>query len=93
MDINQREIAYVKGEAIPFENGIEWNEPLHFYSYDLDIFGEKSLYQHLNRTATYMGKQRLAKRLLVALPNNESVTVHQKAIQDSPLISFLDSTY
>ena len=60
LKINKDEITYLKRENIPFENGIEFNDFHHPYAYDLDIFGEHSLFQNLNRTATFVGKKTLA---------------------------------
>src|SRR5688572_19115756 len=53
LKINTNEISFLKREIIPFENGIEFNDFHHPYAYDLDIFGEHSLLQNLNRTATF----------------------------------------
>jgi hypothetical protein len=81
LKINKNEIAYLKREKIPFENGIEFNDFHHPYAYDLDIFGEHSLFQNLNRTATYIGKKTLANQLLNALPN-DVILENQQAIEE-----------
>ncbi|MBF4464952.1 DNA mismatch repair protein [Flavobacterium sp. LC2016-12] len=81
LKINQNEISYLKREKIPFENGIEFNDFHHPYAYDLDIFGEHSLFQNLNRTATYIGKKTLANQLLIQLPN-EVILENQEAINE-----------
>jgi hypothetical protein len=75
--INENEITYLERKSIPFENGAEFNDFHHPYAYDLDIFGEHSLFQNLNRTATFVGKKILAKQLLTLLPNNEILKNHQ----------------
>lgn len=62
--INSDEINFLERKSIPFENGIEYNDFHHPYAYDLDIFGEQSLFQSLNRTGTFMGKNTLASHLL-----------------------------
>lgn len=77
LEINQNEISYLERNKIPFENGQEFNDFHHPYAYDLDIFGEHSLFQNLNRTATYIGKKTLANQLLTLLPNDEIVRNHQ----------------
>ena len=81
LKINQNEILFLKREKLPFENGIEFNDFHHPYAYDLDIFGEHSLFQNLNRTATFVGKKTLAKQLLVLLPN-ETILENQSAINE-----------
>lgn len=47
-----------------FYSGTDYIDREHAYSYDLDIFGDGSLYQYLNRTVTLVGRELLAKRLL-----------------------------
>ena len=81
LDINKNEIVFLKKEGIPFENGQEFNDFHHPYAYDLDVFGEHSLFQNLNRTATFIGKKTLAKQLLTLLPNDEIVK-NQEAIKE-----------
>ena len=62
--INTDEIDFLERKTIPFEDGIGFNDFHHPYAYDLDIFGQQSLFQSLNRTGTYMGKKTLASHLL-----------------------------
>ncbi|MDI5899459.1 MutS-related protein [Flavobacterium yafengii] len=81
LDINENEISYLERNKIPFENGQEFNDFHHPYAYDLDIFSEHSLFQNLNRTATFIGKKTLAKQLLTLLPNDEIVRNH-KAVKE-----------
>ncbi|MDI6050303.1 DNA mismatch repair protein [Flavobacterium sp. XS2P24] len=81
LELNQNEISYLERNKIPFENGQEFNDFHHPYAYDLDIFGEHSLFQNLNRTATYIGKKTLANQLLTLLPNDEIVRNH-KAVKE-----------
>lgn len=81
LEINENEAAYLERKKIPFENGQEFNDFHHPYAYDLDIFGEHSLFQNLNRTATYIGKKTLARQLLTLLSNDEIVRNHQ-AVQE-----------
>lgn len=81
VEINENEITYLERKLIPFENGAEFNDSHHPYAYDLDIFGEHSLFQNLNRTATFIGKKTLAKQLLTLLPNDEILKNHQ-AVQE-----------
>ncbi len=81
IEINTEEIHYLNREKIPFDNGLSYNDFTHFYAHDLDIFGENSLFQNLNRTATYIGKSKLAQLLLTLLPNDR-ILENQKAIQE-----------
>ena len=79
--INDNEISYLERKSIPFENGQEFNDFHHPYAYDLDVFGEYSLFQNLNRTATFIGKKTLAKQLLTLLSNEEILKNH-KAVKE-----------
>jgi DNA mismatch repair ATPase MutS len=81
ISINENEILFFKKEKIPFENGIEFIDFSHPYSYDLDIFGDNSLFQNLNRTYTFIGKKILSQHLLGILPNNE-ILQNQVAIKE-----------
>ncbi|WP_281299090.1 MutS-related protein [Flavobacterium limnophilum] len=81
LTINNNEISYLKREKIPFENGVEFNDFHHPYAYDLDIFGAQSLFQNLNRTATFIGKKTLANQLLT-LNDNEAILENQEAINE-----------
>jgi DNA mismatch repair ATPase MutS len=81
LKINQNEITFLKREKLPFENGQEFIDFHHPYAYDLDIFGDHSLFQSLNRTGTFVGKKTLANQLLHNLPNDE-ITKNQDAIHE-----------
>ncbi|MBE8726316.1 MutS-related protein [Flavobacterium hungaricum] len=81
LKINQNEIAFLKREKTPFENGIEFIDFHHPYAYDLDIFGEHSLFQSLNRTASYIGKKTLALLLQKTL-SESSILENQEAVNE-----------
>lgn len=79
--INEDELLYLSHTAIPFEDGADKINPTHAYAYDLDFFGKNSLFQHLNRTATWIGKTKLAELLLSLLPN-AAIQNNQAAIKE-----------
>jgi len=81
LKINENEISFLKREKIPFEKGFEFNDFHHPYAYDLDIFGEHSLFQNLNRTATFIGKKTLANQLL-KLNSNAAILENQEAVKE-----------
>ena len=78
--ILSNEIKGINGDYSPFDPGDEYVDPDHSYSYDLDIFGKKSLFQALNRTVTIFGKNRLADYLNDAFNFKDHITGRQKAI-------------
>ncbi len=64
IDINREELARLKGDISTIDNGEEFSLKDHPYAEDLDILGDHSIFQLLNRTSTYPGKHLLADRLL-----------------------------
>ena len=79
--INFEEASYLEKSEMSFENGIEFNDVAHPYAYDLDIYGEHSLFQNLNRTNTYIGKITLANQLLNQLAEDE-ILRNQQAVKE-----------
>ena len=88
VSINESEITYLERKSIPFENGAEFNDFHHPYAYDLDVFGEHSLFQNLNRTGTFIGKKTLAKQLLTLFPNDEIIKNHKAVAELSEKLNW-----
>jgi hypothetical protein len=65
-----------------FPNGKEFLDTDHFFSYDLDLFGEGSLFQFLNRTSTINGKQQLASWLTHPSTKKEEIEKRQQAVDE-----------
>src|SRR3982751_6405222 len=53
--INENEIANIDTRANLYYNGESYNNEKHYYSADLDIFGNSSLFHFINRAATQPG--------------------------------------
>ncbi len=81
MGVNQKEVDFLHGKVTVFDNGHEFTLHDHPFSYDLDFFGDHSLYQFLNRTTTVSGKRILAETLLHLLPRAD-VLARQEAIKE-----------
>jgi DNA mismatch repair ATPase MutS len=79
--INDDEIHFLKREKNTFDNGAEYTDHKHSYLYDLDIFGTHSLFQHINRTETWKGKDVLASLFKKVLPQ-EQITDNQEAVKE-----------
>jgi hypothetical protein len=58
--VNNNEIASIQSHANMYNDGSRFASDKHFYTSDLDIFGNASLYQLVNRTATSTGNNKLA---------------------------------
>lgn len=80
MDSNQKEILFLDKGIYFSDNGNSFQNELHGYAYDLDIFGEKSLFHHINRTNTFIGKTLLANRFVNE--KNEEIVETQKGISE-----------
>lgn len=89
IEINEQEIAALNYDYSAFEDGEEFINSAHLYSYDLDLFGKKSLFQYINRTSTSFGKTRLASWLNNHLDNKQAIEERQTAVQElTPLLKF-----
>ncbi len=78
--INADEISFLEGNH-QFNNGVEYQNPQHAFSYDLDLFGSNSIFQFVNRTGTFLGKHALAKSLQ-QIPTEESILKKQEAVKE-----------
>ena len=80
--INREELQALAGDQSAFEEGNEFIDPEHPYSFDLDLFGRHSLFQALNRTCTHFGATTLAGWLKIHLCEKKKIEERQQAVQD-----------
>ena len=59
----EKEIAYQEGDYTKFDAGERYLQPTHPFTFDLDIFGQGSLFQRINRTISSGGSDYLAECL------------------------------
>lgn len=78
----EEELSAIDHKFSQFKNGGEFSDPEHFYSFDLDLFGEGSLFQFLNRTVSVGGKEKLAGWLSSPDLDEEIINDKQKAIRE-----------
>ena len=76
------ELASLGNDHSAFDGGKEWIEASHPFSLDLDVFGEHSLFQFLNRTCTPFGKEALSRWLRQPLDKKEAIETRQQAIKE-----------
>ncbi|MEM8937728.1 MAG: DNA mismatch repair protein MutS [Bacteroidota bacterium] len=62
--INEDEIEILDRNYLERYDGNDLDEPSHFFSSDIDLFGKGSFFQYLNRTGLREGTLHLAKTLL-----------------------------
>jgi hypothetical protein len=79
--INEQEIAALAGDLSGFDNGARYVEAEHPYTFDLDVFGDYSLFQHVNRTANAIGADTLA-RYFRSDPGPAEILETQEALRD-----------
>ena len=80
--VNSGEIEAIRGNISNFPDGEEFRDPSHEYTNDLEIFGNSSLFQYINRTCTYAGKNKLANWLRNPLKSKEKISRRQSAVNE-----------
>lgn len=78
--INRTELQALNRQPTGYGGGEMFQNTHHTYSYDLDLFGERSLFQYLNRCTHQFGEEALAKSLLA--PDKSQIKERQTAIQE-----------
>lgn len=80
--IHDNELRGLRGDSSCFDNGLTFIDTHHQYTHDLDIFGEGSLFQFLNRSSTQSGKKLLAARLSTPFSSAQEIIKHQDAVRE-----------
>ena len=80
--IIQEELQALSGDYSSFEDGKEYVNPEHPYSFDLDIFGRRSLFQSINRTCTFFFFFFLAEWLQNHLHEKTSIEKRQEMVRE-----------
>lgn len=80
--VYQNEICFLQNDFSPFYNGEMFVNKKHEFSYDLDIFGENSLYHRINRTTTYEGRVCLAQKLTNIPKSEDTIRTRQEALSE-----------
>ncbi|EHQ28564.1 MutS-related protein [Mucilaginibacter paludis] len=79
--VNENEIANMLTRSNIYDNGQEYYNEKHYYTSDLDIFGQSSLFQLVNRAATPLGNEKLATWLNVPSVK-ELILKRQQSVQE-----------
>lgn len=80
--INYMEAQAIRGDHSGFHSGASFIDPHHPYTHDLDVFGDGSLFQALNRCNTIHGRHSMAQRLSYAFHSPAEIYAQQEAIQE-----------
>lgn len=62
--INEDEIKIADGDFYNRPDGTEFQDPKHYFSLDIDLFGKGSFFQFINRTTIAEGTKKLTRYLL-----------------------------
>ena len=78
----QAELASLENNHSAFDGGKEWVDSSHPFSLDLDVFGDASLFQALNRTCTPFGAEMLSRWLRKPLDKKAAIEERQQSIRE-----------
>ncbi len=81
-DMVASELLALEHAFTQFDNGEEFINSRHAFSYDLDLFGDGSLFQFLNRTSTISGKNVLSEWLQKPLLTKDEIQGRQNAVKE-----------
>ncbi len=80
--ILEDELKALEHSFLHFESGKKFLDVDHPFAYDLDLFGEGSLFQYLNRTSTVGGKNLLGSWLKNPLRDKKQIELRQEAVRE-----------
>ena len=82
LQIAENELKALQHDFSAFDGAPEKSDPAHPFSFDLDVFGNRSLFQQINRTTLVAGKERLASMIQFPLTGKEEIIGRQQAIAE-----------
>jgi len=80
--IAEDELKAFRHDFSAFDGAPEKTDPSHAFSFDLDIFGDRSVFQQINRTSLPAGRERLAAIIQYPLTGKEEIKARQQAIAE-----------
>ena len=80
LHINEVELQVLDKKFNHLESGAEYSNPLHEFSHDIDLFGDRSFFQYCNRTATLEGRSKLAG--IFTANEQQDIELKQEAIKE-----------
>ncbi|WP_277464288.1 MutS family DNA mismatch repair protein [Parabacteroides sp. PF5-6] len=82
INLNVNELKALDYDFSAFDGAAEKSSAEHSFSLDLDLFGERSLFQSINRTVTEQGKDTLADGFRMPLTQKPEILKRQEAIRE-----------
>ncbi len=80
--INKDEINALGGDCSAFDGGADLIDTGHDFTYDTDIFGDDSVFRHINRTVTGCGRAILAGWLTGPYDLQKAIPERQDAVRE-----------
>ena len=80
--LNADELRGLDYDFSAFDGAGEKSSGDHSFSLDLDLFGERSLFQSINRTVTAFGRERLADWFSRPLTDKRAILRRQEAVRE-----------
>lgn len=80
--VAEQELAALAGDYSAFPAGAAHIDPTHPFSFDLDLFGTRSIYQMLCRCVTLDGRNLLASRLQAPDIGQAAIEARQDAVRE-----------
>ncbi len=80
--INEQELECLRGKYDGFDEGNAYVDPKHSFSFDLDVFGKKSIFQLMNRTTLLEGADKLAHWFCNPLLEKQQIEDRQLAVKE-----------
>jgi hypothetical protein len=81
IQLYKEEISSLNG-IHSYDNGAQFLDKFHKFSYDLDVFGDNSIFHMMNRTSTSIGYQKLADWLLNTNLDKSKIMKNQELISE-----------
>lgn len=82
VQINKKELDLLAGKLDSVASGEEFVDHNHPFTSDLDIFGKRSLFQLVDRSATAKGRDKLAHTFMYIIKNPSELEGRQSAIKE-----------
>ena len=81
--VYRKELAYLNDDFSCFPTGEAYTDPHHEFTFDMDIFGQGSLFNRIDRTITSGGSDFLARELSATRPRSVSdISSRREAIAE-----------
>jgi hypothetical protein len=80
--VSTEELEAIDYHFSAFDGAAEKIDSTHAFSHDMDLFGNRSLFQFINRTVTPTGKEILARWFESPLTDSQAIINRQEAIRE-----------